>query len=51
MFTQRIQQCRAWIERKRMRAAVDLKLHRYGRLWRSGIIERAGGESRTRERG
>src|ERR1700736_5547072 len=50
MFTQRIQQCRAWIERQRMRAAVDLKLHRDGRLWRSGIIERAGTESCTRER-
>src|SRR5882757_10564319 len=51
MFTQRIQQCRAWIERQRMRAAVDLKRHRYGRLWRFGFIERAGAESCTRERG
>src|ERR1700716_2310700 len=25
MFTQRIQQCRTWIERQRMRVAVDLK--------------------------
>src|ERR1700716_2240774 len=50
MFTQRIQQRRAWIERQRTRAAVDLKLHRYGRLWRPGIIERAGAESRARER-
>src|SRR5258705_13726640 len=51
MLTQRIQQCRAWIERQRMRAAVDLKLHRHGRQWGSGIIERPGAESCTRERG
>jgi hypothetical protein len=33
-----------------MRVAVDLKLHRDGRLWRSGIVERAGAEGCTRER-
>src|SRR5258705_7633201 len=47
MFTQRIQQCRAWIERQRMRAAVDLKRHRYGRLWRCPVLAPAGGPAST----
>jgi hypothetical protein len=51
MLTQGIQQCGAGIQRQRMRAAVDLKLHRGGRWGRSVVIDRTGGKSGTRKRG
>src|SRR5712691_2580460 len=50
MFTQRIQQCRAWIQSQRIRAAVDLKLDRHGRRGRLIMVGRVGTKSRARER-
>jgi hypothetical protein len=50
VFTQSIQQCRAGIQRQRMRTAVDLKFGVHGRRDWAVVIDRAGRKSGARQR-